>query len=144
MRISRTALHAGIAVVALGGATTAGCGGGEPKEERSTPPAGKATTLQLDSPGGAIRYDKKRLTAPAGRVTIEFTNDSDEAHNVIVIPGDKLDYERRAVLATSTVTRLTRETRTKATATLRPGAYTYYCSIQNHGAAGMVGKLLVR
>jgi plastocyanin len=148
MRIGNRAAGAAAVVAAVAGLTTAGCGedddGGDSKTKPPERPAGRATTLKLQSPGGANAYDKKRVTVPAGRVTIEFTNDSERPHNVIVIPGEKLDYKKRAVLSISTISRLSNETSGKGAGDLKAGAYTYYCSVQNHAALGMVGKLVVR
>jgi plastocyanin len=123
-----------------------GCGGDSDDDGNG---AGKpaspteATTLTLTSPGGRTAYDKRRLSAPAGRVTILFTNDSDRPHNVIVIPGSKLDYEKKAVLGMDAIERDLGKTRIQATATLKPGTYTYYCSVYNHAALGMTGRLTV-
>jgi plastocyanin len=148
MRIGNSGAGAAAMVAVVAGMTVPGCGGdddgGDSKTRPSERPAGKATTLKLESPGGAIAYDKKRLTVPAGRVTIEFANDSERPHNVIVIPGEKLDYKKKAVLGTRVISRLSNETSVKAAGDLKTGAYTYYCSVQNHAALGMAGKLVVR
>jgi|tagenome__1003787_1003787.scaffolds.fasta_scaffold20291150_1 plastocyanin len=122
----------------------AGCGGDE--SEKSAPPQASepATTLKLTSPGGVNRYDKTRLTAPAGKVTIAFVNHAARPHNVTVIPGDKLDYKKKKVLATATVSGDFDITSAKASAPLKAGTYTYYCQVANHAALGMVGKLVIR
>jgi plastocyanin len=124
-------------------AVPAGCGGDDDEKEKREAPALR-TTLKLVSPGGAIKYDREHLSAPAGRITIDYTNDSLRPHNVIVIRGAKLDYKKRAVLGMRVIHRGTGETRLKASATLEPGTYTYYCSVQNHAALGMRGTLVVR
>jgi plastocyanin len=114
-----------------------GNGGGKP-----APPT-EATTLRLTSPGGRVTYDKQRLSTPAGRVTIVFTNDSDARHNVIVIPGRKLDHEKTAVLGMDVIGRDYGKTRAQASANLKSGNYTYYCSVYNHAERGMTGRLIV-
>ena len=103
-------------------ATTSGGGGG-------------GQTLQLAAdPSGALKFDKTSLEATAGKVTIDFTNDSSLPHNV-KFQGPGVEDE-----GTDTIT----GSSTSLTLDLQPGEYTFYCSVDGHRAAGMEGKLVVK
>jgi plastocyanin len=99
-------------------------------------PGGKATASALSltaDPQGALRYDKTQLKAPAGKVTIDFTNSSPTPHNVTV-----------ATQGGSVVGHTPTGTGSaKVNLTLQPGSYVYYCSVPGHRQAGMQGTLVV-
>ena len=118
----------------------AACGGGE-ESSSTTPAAGGATTggggggggetLQIAAdPSGAFAYDKTDLSATAGKITIDFTNESSVPHNVM-IEGDG---------GTDTIT----GSETSTTVDLEPGTYTFFCSVDDHRGAGMEGTLVVK
>lgn len=98
-------------------------------------PAGSATTqLSLAAnPEGQLKYDKSSLTAKAGTVTITMANMSPVEHNVTIEQGGKV------LGATPTFDGGTR----KLTLSLKPGVYTFFCSVPGHRQAGMEGKLTV-
>ena len=98
-----------------------------------SPPGAPAPVAIAADPSGQLKYDKTSLSAKAGAVKIDFTNDSPVAHNVTVQQGSK------NVTATATVT----QSKTSVTAQLKPGTYTFYCSVDAHRQAGMVGTLTV-
>jgi uncharacterized cupredoxin-like copper-binding protein len=109
--------------------------GGPAKAGASSPAAGAATSaLKLTAnPGGQLSFDAKQLSGTAGKVTIAFTNMSSLEHNLTIARG-------RAVLgATPTFTGGSRT----LTLSLKPGTYTFYCSVPGHRQAGMEGKLSV-
>jgi plastocyanin len=107
-----------------GAATTAASGGG-----------GGGQTLQLAAdPGGALKFDTTSLEAKAGKVTIDFTNDSSLPHNV-TIDGPGVEDEGTDTIKGSTA---------NITLDLKPGKYTFYCSVDGHRAAGMEGTLVVK
>jgi plastocyanin len=102
---------------------------------RATPSTGAASTVQLAAdPTGQLAYDKKSLTATAGRITIDFTNRSPVPHNVTIAKGTKV------VVGTKTINGTT----TKVAGTLTAGKYVFYCSVDAHRQAGMQGTLIVR
>jgi plastocyanin len=101
----------------------------------SSPAPGKAgTVLTLAAnPSGLLAYNTKQLSAKAGTVTITFTNTSPLEHNVTVAEGSKV------LGATPTFVGGSRT----LTLTLKPGKYTFYCSVPGHRQAGMEGTLNV-
>lgn len=101
-----------------------------------TAPGGKATASVLAlaaDPTGNLRFDKTELKAPAGKVTIDFTNASQIPHNVTVA-----SQAGNVLGATRTGTG-----KVALNLTLKPGTYTYYCSVPGHRQAGMQGTLVV-
>ena len=110
-----------------GGGNAGGGGGGG---------GGGGTTLELAAdPGGALAYDKTSLEAPAGTVTIDFTNDASIPHNVTV-EGNGVEDE-----ATDTISQ---STATLTLSDLQPGEYTFYCSVGTHRQGGMEGTLTIK
>ena len=119
----------------------AACGGGgnEAATTSSTATApsggGGGSTVKIAAdPSGALKFDTTSLEATAGKVTIDFTNDSSLPHDV-KIEGNGVNGE-----GTDQVTGGS----TSATVDLQPGTYTFYCSVDGHRAAGMEGTLVVK
>jgi plastocyanin len=101
----------------------------------SSPAAGTAASALMlaASPEGQLSFSTKQLSAKAGTVTITFTNKSSLEHNVTIAQG-------AAVLgATPTFGSGSRTLTLK----LKPGTYTFYCSVPGHRQAGMEGTLAV-
>jgi plastocyanin len=100
----------------------------------SSPAATAVTALELAAdPGGQLSYNTKLLAAKAGKVTITMANMSPIPHNVTVAKGS-------AVLgATPTFVGASKT----LTLSLKPGTYTFYCSVPGHRQAGMEGTLTV-
>jgi plastocyanin len=102
----------------------------------SSAPAAPAASSQLAlaaSTGGQLAYDTKQLSTKTGGVTITFTNASPLEHNVTIAEGAKV------LGATPTFIGGSR----KLTLQLKPGTYTFYCSVPGHRQAGMEGTLRV-
>jgi plastocyanin len=101
----------------------------------SSPAAGQsASSLALSAnPSGLLAYNTKQLSAKAGTVTIVFTNNSPLEHNVTIAEGSKI------LGATPTFKGGSKT----LTLTLKPGTYTFYCSVPGHRQAGMEGTLTV-
>ncbi|HEV7161892.1 MAG TPA: plastocyanin/azurin family copper-binding protein [Solirubrobacteraceae bacterium] len=92
------------------------------------------TSLKLAAnPEGQLSYDAKALSAPAGTVTITMTNMSPVEHNVTIAEGSKV------IGATPTFAGGSKAVTVK----LKPGKYTFYCSVPGHRQAGMEGTLTV-
>jgi plastocyanin len=100
----------------------------------SSPAAGKTTKVALAAdPGGQLAYDTRTLRAKAGTVSIVMANMSPVEHNVTLAEGSKpLGATPTFVGGSKTLT-----------LKLKPGTYTFYCSVPGHRQAGMEGTLTV-
>ncbi len=106
-----------------------------PPAATTTPAAASGSALQVTAdPNNGLSFDKNALEVKAGTVTIAMKNPAALLHNV-AIKGNGVDVKGEVVSsgATSTVT-----------AVLKPGTYTFYCSVPGHEAAGMKGTLAVQ
>jgi plastocyanin len=106
----------------------------------ASPPASSSasgtasTKLALAAnPSGLLAYNTKQLSAKAGTVTITMANMSPLEHNVTVAEGSKV------LGATPTF----KGASMTLTLKLKPGKYTFYCSVPGHRQAGMEGTLNV-
>jgi len=104
-------------------------GGGEANAAPRGGGGGQRLALMADPT--QLRFDKTSLEARAGRVTIVMTNPAQIDHNVS-LQGDG----HGATVGTGGTSTVSAE--------LKPGRYTYYCSVPGHRAAGMHGTLTVR
>ena len=100
---------------------------------RAAPGATSSLLALAANPGGQLSYDTKQLSARAGKVTIVLTNTASVEHDVAVAQGS-------TVLGTTPAFLGGRRT---LTVSLKPGTYTFYCSVPGHRQAGMEGTLLV-
>jgi plastocyanin len=107
---------------------------GSPAPPSSPAPSAATTSLKLAAnPTGLLSYNTKQLSAKAGTVTITMANMSPVEHNVTVAQGSTvLGATPTFVGATKTLT-----------LKLKPGTYTFYCSVPGHRQAGMEGTLSV-
>jgi plastocyanin len=128
------------AVLAVTGFAIAACGGGGGKKTATPTPspaagtAGAGGTLSLQANQSQLRFDKSALSAGAGKVTIVMKNPSALQHDV-AIEGNGVNVKGKIVGQGGTST---------VTASLKPGTYTYYCSVDAHRQAGMEGTLTVK
>jgi plastocyanin len=97
-------------------------------------PAAAETKLSLAAdPGGQLAYNTTKLQAKTGKVTITMANMSPVEHNVTIAEGSKV------IGATPTFVGGSKT----VTVTLKPGTYSFYCSVPGHKQAGMEGTLTV-
>ena len=102
--------------------------------DEGTEGGGEATELQIAAdPGGALKFDKESLEAPAGEVKIVMDNPSSLPH-AVEIEGAGEEAKGETV---------SKGGKSEATATLEAGEYRYYCPVAGHGEAGMEGTLTV-
>jgi plastocyanin len=91
--------------------------------------------LEIDAfPTGDLKFIPEAATAPAGKITVKSLNKSSTQHNIAVEgPGANA---AGPVVANGGVSQVT--------VALKPGTYTFLCTVPGHAAAGMKGALTVR
>jgi hypothetical protein len=115
----------------------------EPGAEDSSRAAGAPRVLRLsvETSPGVVEFDKKRLTARAGRIAFELTNRRRRGHNIRIHTGDRCCF--RAGSRDIGGTRTIGTGRTRVVLDLQPGTYTYLCSTGGHWRT-QHGTLVVR
>jgi plastocyanin len=138
---------ASLALVACGGDDNSGTtatGGGESNAESTTPGGkegggvanGGGSDLEFEAdPSGELAYTTTSATAKSGQVNIQFTNPQPLPHDVKVE-----DSSGNEIGGTETIA----EGSDSATVDLKPGTYTFFCSVPGHREAGMEGTLTVK
>jgi plastocyanin len=147
-----TRLFTSLAVLAASGAVIAGCGSDDSSSDTGTSAAPAPASTQAAAPASSsaassalalkaqesngLSFDKKTLTAKAGKVTITMDNPSGDAQpHAISIDGNGVDASGQIAQPGGS---------SKVTATLQPGTYTFYCPVGSHRQAGMEGTLTVQ
>jgi plastocyanin len=102
--------------------------------EATTPAGGE--TLKLAASPSEIAYDTDSLKARAGSLTIDFDNPNP------ALPHDVCVEEGGSELGCSE--QVTGSATTLALQDLKPGEYTFYCSVPGHEEEGMKGTLTVQ
>ena len=102
-------------------------------EAGAVKPAAAAPLALAADPTGNLRFDRKTLSAKAGKVTIDFTNKSQVGHDVVVAKG------ATKIGGTPIIT----NSQASLNVNLKPGQYVFYCSVPGHRQAGMQGTLTV-
>jgi plastocyanin len=85
-------------------------------------------------PNGGLSYKFASATAQPGKVTLDSKNDATIGHD-IAIEGNGVSAHGKVVQDGGTST---------LTANLKPGTYTFFCSVPGHREGGMQGKLVVK
>lgn len=117
------------------GATSSSAGSSGATSSSAAGGGGSGGLALAANSSGQLAYDKKTLAAKAGKVTITFTNASPLSHNLTIQRGTN-----GPVLGATPTFQGGSKT---LTLTLKPGTYTFFCSVPGHRAAGMVGTLKV-
>lgn len=106
-----------------------GGGGGEEA-------GGGGATVEFETPsGGQLAYTASEASTSAGKVTIDFNNVQPIPHDVAIE-----DSSGKTLGQTETIS----ESSSSTTINLKPGEYTFYCSVPGHREAGMEGTLTVK
>jgi plastocyanin len=136
--------------LALSAIALVACGGGGDNNATTTPVSGGTTTgggaattgggggqtLNLSAdPNGALKYNTDQLSAKAGKVTIDLNNPASLSHDVAVEDSSGKQLGVAALVA---------QGRTSVTVFLKPGKYTYFCTVPGHRQGGMQGTLTVK
>jgi plastocyanin len=116
-----------------GGESSSGAATGGAKEESS---GGGASTVSFEAdPGGELAYTTTKATAKAGQVTVDFNNPQALTHDVKIEDAQGKEVGGTELIASG---------EDSATIELKPGTYTFFCSVPGHREAGMEGTLTVK
>jgi plastocyanin len=101
----------------------------------SAPSSGGGGQIAIAAdPSGSLKFDKPSLSAKAGKVTVAFTNKAPVAHNFTIESSSGAKVAATPTFSGGTKT---------LSATLKPGKYTFLCTVPGHAMAGMKGTLTV-
>ena len=107
---------------------------GQPKVSKK-PVQAKNGRLDIDAnPTGALAFTAINANAPAGQIELVMDNPANVEHNIAVKNGG-ID-EKGPVVGQGGMSRVS--------ANLKPGKYTFYCSVPGHEDGGMKGNLTVK
>lgn len=110
-------------------------GGNEGEKEAEGGSEGSAAVFDVEAdPSGGLAYTTDEATAEAGKVSVNFTNSSPVPHDVRIEDSGGKDVGGTEVFA---------EGNESAEVNLKPGEYTFYCSVPGHRQGGMEGTLTV-
>jgi plastocyanin len=135
---------AALALVACGGGDdtteTATEGGGEPAAGGAAGGAeggGGGSVVQIEAVSGSgLEFTTDEATAEPGELTIEFTNPQTLSHDVAVEDSSGQTIGKTELIA---------DDKTAAViGNLKPGEYTFYCTVPGHREGGMEGTLTVK
>jgi uncharacterized cupredoxin-like copper-binding protein len=118
-----------------GGATNGAPAGGAAAGGGKAAAGGETIKLEAD-PDGQLAFTTDTLSAKAGNVTIAFDNPASITHDVAVEDPGGNDLGVSDLIAQSSTTLVLKN--------LKPGSYTFYCTVPGHKEAGMEGTLTVR
>lgn len=109
---------------------------GEAKQEAEGGSAGSGSAIDIEAdPSGGLSFTTDSATAKAGKDTVNFTNSSPVPHDVRIEDSSGEDIGGTEVFS---------EGSESATVELKPGEYTFFCSVPGHRQAGMEGTLTVK
>lgn len=122
-------------VAALPGKDTGRLAAAVPAAGAGKPATAKDGKLEITSdPNGQLAYVTSVAKAPPGALELTSKNASATPHN-IAIEGGGLN-EKGEVVQNGGVSKISVD--------VKPGTYTYYCSVPGHREGGMLGKLTVK
>jgi len=126
--------NAGTTTATSGGSeNSAGSGGAAKKEEGG---GGSASVLTFEAdPNGELAYTTTKVTANAGKVEVQFDNPQSLTHDVAIESSSGEEVGKTELIADGS---------DSTTVDLKPGTYTFYCSVPGHREAGMEGTLTVK
>jgi plastocyanin len=106
----------------------------EKEAEGGSEGSGASIDVEAD-PSGNLAFTSDTISAKAGKDTVNFTNSSPVPHDVRIE-----DESGEEVGGTEVIS----EGAESAEVELKPGTYTYFCSVPGHRQAGMEGTLTVK
>ena len=116
-----------------GNESASGATSGGGKEESG---GGSSSTVKFEAdPGGELAYTSNTATAKAGTVTVDFNNPQALTHDVAIEDSSGKEVGATELIASG---------EDSTTVDLKPGTYTYFCTVPGHREAGMEGTLTVK
>lgn len=109
--------------------------GEEVEKEAEGGSAGSASVEFEADPSGNLAFTTDSATSKAGKVTVNFNNSSPVPHDVAIEDSSGKTLGETEVIA---------EGSDSTTVNLKPGEYTFYCTVPGHRQAGMEGTLTVK
>jgi uncharacterized cupredoxin-like copper-binding protein len=114
---------------ATGGAAAAGGG-------KANSGSGGPSVLKFEAdPGGGLAYTATTASTSAGEVTVEFNNPQPLTHDVAIEDSAGKEVGKTDLVADGSAA---------TTVDLKPGTYTFFCTVPGHREAGMEGTLTVK
>lgn len=108
----------------------------EKAEEAKEEGEGGGAALEIEaSPEGNLEFTSDTESAKAGKVTVDFNNESPVPHDVAIEDEGGETVGKTEIIA---------EGSDSTTVTLKPGEYKYFCTVPGHRQAGMEGTLTVK
>jgi plastocyanin len=104
------------------------------KESGASEGGGSTVKFEAD-PSGELAYTTTKASAKAGEVTVDFNNPQSLTHDVAIEDSGGKEVGK---------TELIGEGETSTSVELKPGTYTFYCTVPGHREAGMEGTLTVK
>jgi plastocyanin len=97
---------------------------------------GGGSTVKFEAdPNGELAYTTTEASAKAGKVTVDFNNPQSLTHDVAIEDSSGKEVGKTDLIGNE---------ETSTTVDLKPGTYTYYCTVPGHREAGMEGTLTVK
>jgi PQQ system protein len=96
---------------------------------------GVSSTVSISVSNGSLHYNNKVVTAKAGLVQIDFTNDSQAPHNVSLEHNGEYEFGASLTIHKGEIVTFL---------TLAKGTYHVYSSVGNDEDKGMSATLIVR
>ena len=96
--------------------------------------AGGGATVDLSTSEG-IAYDQDSAETSAGAITVNYDNQADIPHDVVIEDESGTELGKTEVITGAS---------TSTTVDLEPGTYTFYCDVPGHRDQGMEGTLTVK
>jgi plastocyanin len=138
-----------LVIVVLGAAASlalVACGGSDDSSTTTASSTATSTTTSASGGGGGgtialaadpsdLAYQQTSLSGSAGKNTIDFDNPSQVGHDVCVQDSSGKEIGCSDVIE---------QGKTTLDVDLKPGTYTFFCSVDGHEAAGMKGTLTVK
>jgi len=144
---------AALLVLALAALTLVACGGSDSSDSTATTAettaestggaggsessgGGEGSVVEIEAAAGSeLAYVEKEATAKAGQVSIDFTNPQSLSHDVAVEDSSGKELGKTELVAGGSST--------GTIGNLKPGKYTFFCTVPGHREAGMEGTLVV-